>query len=422
MTEIPEAPRATYRLQFNKDFTFGDASRIAPYLGRLGVSHVYASPYLKARAGSTHGYDITDHNAFNPEIGDEDAFEAFGDTLARNGLGQILDFVPNHMGIGRDDNAWWLDVLEWGEESPYAGYFDIDWNPAKPELRGKVLIPVLGDHYGRVLEAGDLRLSFDAGAGSFDVRYFEHRFPVTPGEYERILRALLRRYRGTQPRNEGPDGETMVAIEDLIAQFRDVRDWAPTIRQQSARRAEGERLKLQLAELMAASPNLAASIDTTLAELNAADDPDALGWKHELLEAQHYRLAHWRVAAEEINYRRFFQINELAGIRVELPAVFDDTHRLVLDLIRRGRVHGLRIDHVDGLFDPKQYLRRLQDSAREALAVRTNGSGGEGAEPLFWVVVEKILAPHERLREDWPIAGTTGYEFLNRVHGLFLDP
>lgn len=425
LAEIPEAPRATYRLQFNKDFKFDDAARIAPYLGLLGISHVYASPYLKARAGSTHGYDITDHNAFNPEIGDEAAFEAFGDVLDRNGLGQVLDFVPNHMGIGRDDNTWWLDVLEWGEESPYAGYFDIDWNAAKPELLGKVLIPVLGDQYGKVLEAGDLKLTFDAASGSFGVRYFEHRFPITPNGYERILRQVMRRYTRTNGSTGTADPAQpadLAAIDDLVAQFRDVRDWSKTVREPDGRRSEGEQLKRQLAELVAAEgDHLAQAIDATLAELNAADDRDALQWKHALLEAQHYRLAYWRVAAEEINYRRFFQINELAGIRVELENVFEDTHRLVFDLIRRGRVHGLRIDHVDGLFDPKQYLQRLQERTQAELAARGSNGNGNGTK-LFWVVVEKILAVHERLREDWPIAGTTGYEFLNRVNGLFLDP
>lgn len=423
LAEIPEAPRATYRLQFNKDFKFGDAARIAPYLGLLGISHVYASPYLKARAGSTHGYDITDHNAFNPEIGDEAAFEAFGDTLDRNGLGQVLDFVPNHMGIGRDDNTWWLDVLEWGEESPYASYFDIDWNAAKPELLGKVLIPVLGDQYGKVLEAGDLKLTFDA-AGGFDIRYFEHRFPVTPTEYEQILKQVQRRYGrpGESEAGQAADGEACAALSELIAEFRDLRDWAKPMGDPSGRRGEGERLKQQLAGIVASEgPALAEAIARTLAEINAVDDPDALLWKHKLLEAQHYRLAHWRVAAEEINYRRFFQINELAGIRVELENVFEDTHRLVLDLIRRGRVHGLRIDHVDGLFDPKQYLQRLQERTQAELAARGSNGNGDGTK-LFWVVVEKILAAHERLREDWPIAGTTGYEFLNRVNGLFLDP
>lgn len=421
MGEIPATPKATYRLQFNKNFTFADAARIAPYLALLGVSHVYASPFLKARAGSTHGYDIIDHNAFNPEIGDESAFETFSDICTEHGLGIILDFVPNHMGIGRDDNRWWLDVLEWGEESPYAGFFDIDWTPAKPELRGKVLIPVLGDHYGRVLEAGELKLAFEAATGSFDIRYHEHRFPVAPGEYERILRAVLRRYRRAHSGGEPAHNETLNACEDLSAQFRDVREWSPALRQQSARRLEGDQLKRQLAELVSNSPDLAQSIEETLAQLNVPDDPDARRGMHELLEAQHYRLAYWRVAAEEINYRRFFQINELAGIRVELPAVYEETHRLVLDLVRRRRVHGLRIDHVDGLFDPKQYLQRLQESACAALGVEGREAEENGS-PLFWIVVEKILAVHERLREDWPIAGTTGYEFLNRVHGLFVDP
>ena len=437
MTPIPAVPRATYRLQFNKDFTFADAERIAPYLARLGVSHVYASPYLKARSGSTHGYDIVDHNAFNPEIGDEAAFVSFSDALNRHGLGQILDFVPNHMGIGRADNAWWLDVLEWGEESPYAEYFDIDWNSAKHELRDKVLVPFLGDHYGRVLEAGDLKLGFDAEAGSFSMWYYQHRFPITPGEYPRILRVILGDYRRRQA-----DDQTVIELEDLIVGFRDVGDWSPSIRQPAIRRSEAEVLKQQLRDLVARTPALADAIESTLGSLNERPaDPDNLLWAHELLEAQHYRLAYWRVAAEEINYRRFFQINELAGIRIELPTVFEATHRLVLELIRQRRIHGLRIDHIDGLFDPKQYLERLQRRARESLAPpeqpadptaerpleqppkqAAEPAAEDGADALFFVVVEKILAAHEHLREDWPVAGTTGYEFLNRVHGLFLDP
>ena len=437
MTPIPAVPRATYRLQFNKDFTFADAERIAAYLARLGVSHVYASPYLKARSGSMHGYDIVDHNAFNPEIGDEAAFVSFSDALNRHGLGQILDFVPNHMGIGRADNAWWLDVLEWGEESPYAEYFDIDWNSAKHELRDKVLVPFLGDHYGRVLEAGDLKLGFDAEAGSFSMWYYQHRFPITPGEYPRILRVILGDYRRRQA-----DDQTVIELEDLIVGFRDVGDWSPAIRQPAIRRSEAEVLKQQLENLVARTPALADIIGCTLARLNERPGDSAnLLWTHELLEAQHYRLAYWRVAAEEINYRRFFQINELAGIRIERSEVFEATHRLVLELIRQRRIHGLRIDHIDGLFDPKQYLERLQRRAREALAPpgqpadptaerpleqppkqATEPAAEDGADALFFVVVEKILAAHEHLREDWPVAGTTGYEFLNRVHGLFLDP
>ena len=452
VADIPTTPRATYRLQFNRDFTFADAERIAPYLAKLGVSHLYASPYLKARPGSTHGYDITDHNAFNPEIGDDAAFVAFSDSLHRNGLGQILDFVPNHMGIGHDDNAWWLDVLEWGEESLYAQYFDIDWYSAKEELRGKVLIPSLGEHYGRVLEAGELKLGFDAEAGTFSVWYYDHRFPITPGEYSRILRVVLSDYGRLTAR----DNRTVIELEDLVVGFRDVGDWSPKIRQPVIRRAEADGLKKQLARLVEREPEVADVVDIALGKLNGrTGDPESLLWMHELLEAQHYRLAYWRVAAEEINYRRFFQINDLAGIRVELPAVFEAIHQLVFNLIRQGRVHGLRIDHIDGLFDPKQYLERLQRRIGEELAFasQNGGSNGDGpgaqlgqaggetvgknhgegnggraasaeAAPAspFYVIVEKILAPHERLREDWPIAGTSGYEFLNRVHGLFVDP
>lgn len=437
MTEIPAIPRATYRIQFNKDFTFADAERVTPYFARLGISHVYASPYLKARSGSTHGYDIVDHNAFNPEIGDEAAFVSFSEALNQHGLGQILDFVPNHVGIGRADNAWWLDVLEWGEDSPYAEYFDIEWNSPHVELRHKVLVPFLGDHYGRVLEAGDLKLRFDAGSGSFSMWYYEQRFPITPGEYSRILRAILNDYRRGQT-----DDQTVIELEDLLVGFRDLGDWSPTIRQPAMRRTEAERLRNEWVNLVRRTPALAEAIERTLAGINERPaDREILLWIHELLEAQHYRLAYWRVAAEEINYRRFFQINELAGIRIELPTVFEATHRLVLELIRQRRIHGLRIDHIDGLFDPKQYLERLQRRAREVLAPPAQAQDPNAERPLeqsseqaaeditedsdaasFFVLVEKILAPHERLREDWPIAGTTGYEFLNRVHGLFVDP
>ena len=435
MAIIAKIPTATYRLQFNKDFTFAQAQAIAGYLARLGISHVYASPYLQARAGSTHGYDIIDHNALNPEIGDTAAFEAFSDTLTGYGIGQILDIVPNHMGIGRDDNAWWLDVLEWGEESSYADHFDIDWESSQERLRGKVLVPFLGDHYGRVLEAGDLQLRFDAATGTFSVWYYAQRFPITPGEYQRILRSVLADY----VHGENTDSQVVVELQDLMGGFRDVRNWLREVRQRAVRRVEAERLKQQLADLALRIPDVARVIENTLARLNGtAGDPETLLWMHELLEAQYYRLAYWRVAAEEINYRRFFQINELAGIRIELPAVFDATHRLVLDLIRQGRVHGLRIDHIDGLFDPKQYLERLQAEAcaallptgpqdtppGEATAAAPDGPHANAVtgSPQFYVVVEKILAAHERLREDWPVAGTTGYEFLNRVHGLFVDP
>jgi len=408
-----DTPLATYRLQFSSAFTFDDARALLPYLSRLGISHVYASPFFKARPGSTHGYDITDHNSLNPEIGDAASFDAYCDGLQERRMGQVVDFVPNHMGIGQADNAWWLDVLEWGQDSAYAEYFDIDWLSPKAALCGKVLVPFLGDHYGTVLEAGELKLVFDAADGTFSCWYYEHRFPITPGEYTPLLTGALVRLRNA----DGVGDEVLVDLELLVAGFRDLRRPARSARHRSTRRAKAARLKQQLAELARLSPAAVESIHATLDELNGAPgQSDTFQSLHQLLQKQPYRLAFWRVAAEEINYRRFFQINDLAGVRVEVPAVFDGIHAFVLDLIAAGRIHGLRIDHVDGLFDPKHYLQRLQTKVGERTARDKEEEKG------FYVVVEKILAHHEKLREDWPIAGTTGYEFLNRLNGLFVDP
>lgn len=407
----PSIPRATYRLQFRGEFGFIQAQEIVDYLDALGISHVYASPYLKARAGSTHGYDIIDHNTLNPEVGDEGTYSAFCDSLQAHGMGQILDFVPNHMGVGQADNAWWLDVLEWGMESPFAEYFDIDWRPAKAELRGKVLLPFLGDHYGAVLKAGNLRLGHEPETGTFSVWYFEHRFPVAPGQYAGILDAALAKLAA----DDLCPPEAFAELEIIAAGFRELRHRARSARHRTARRHMAERLKAQLAAAMAGQPAIGRRISETLEHINGTPgQPKSFHRLHRLLEAQAYRLAFWRVAAEEINYRRFFQINELAGVRVEVPAVFDAVHRFILQLIAEDRIQGLRIDHIDGLFDPLHYLTRLQAQIR--------GAKGSAEGDRFYVVVEKILAAHEHLRENWPIAGTTGYEFLNRVNGLFVDP
>ena len=408
-------PRATYRVQFGPDFRFTDAEALVPYLADLGISHLYASPYLKARPGSTHGYDITDHNEFNPEVGDAGSFDSLAAALARHDMGQILDFVPNHMGIGKSDTPWWLDVLEWGEESPFAHYFDIDWAPAKLELRGKVLVPSLGDHYGKVLQAGELRLAFDAEAGTFSVWYYDNRFPITPIQYGKILAVAHARLKADHAFPE----DVLVEFELLLAGFANLARGGRMVRQRAIRRAKADRLKSQLAGLVAANPQLAAAIDGALAEINGRPG-DAASFRrlHRILEAQAWRLAYWRVAAEEINYRRFFQINELAGIRIEVPEVFEAAHGLVFRLIGEGKLHGLRIDHIDGLFDPEQYLVRLQRRIADILAA----TGQNGDDERFYVVVEKILAGHERLRESWPIAGTTGYDFLVRTNALFVDP
>ena len=315
-------PRATYRLQLHRQFTFKDASALIPYLARLGVSHVYCSPYFRAQAGSTHGYDVVDHNTFNPEVGTRAEFEQFVAELRAHGMGHIADFVPNHVGIG-SDNAWWMDVLRNGRDSPYAAYFDIDWNA------GRLMIPVLGDSYGIVLDRGELTLR-RVGPNEYVVDYHDNHFPIAT--------------------DDGPRAEQLL-------------------------------------------------------QAGAAPDPGAL---HELLERQSYRLAHWRVAGDAINYRRFFDINALAALRMEDPVVFDTTHRLLLELVRAGQVDGLRIDHVDGLYDPAAYLERLR-AAAAALPGR----------PVYlWI--EKIAAAFERLREAWPVEGTTGYGFANLLNGLFV--
>ena len=374
--------RATYRLQFHEGFTFRDAEALVPYLDALGVSHLYASPLMEARPGSTHGYDIVNHNRLNPEIGSEAEFGALVATLHRHGMGLILDLVPNHMGVGGRDNSWWLDVLEWGEASPYAAYFDINWNPERADLQGRVLLPVLGDQYGVVLERGEIGLRFDAGEGSFSAWYYDHRFPISPPGYPVILQ-----YGGA-------------ALAALAEEFAALRRLAPAEAHQRA-----PALKRRLADA-AREPEVAAAIGAALvSHAGTPGRPASFRRLHRLLEAQHYRIADWHVAAEEINYRRFFNINELAGLRIEQPELFDEAHRLVFAMVERDEVQGLRIDHIDGLFDPAAYCAALRERA---------------AAPLY-VVVEKILARYERLPE-WPVAGTTGYDFVGQVTALFVDP
>jgi (1->4)-alpha-D-glucan 1-alpha-D-glucosylmutase len=377
-------PRATYRVQFGPDRGFARAAELAPYLARLGVSHLYASPYLRARPGSTHGYDIVDHRALNPELGDEAAFRAFARALHAHGLGQILDLVPNHMGVGGAENAAWLDVLEWGEDSPFAGWFDIDWDPDRRYLTGKVLVPLLGDQYGAVLESGELTLRLDAEDGSFAIwAYGAHKLPIRPLDYGRIL------------------GDRHTVLEQLGDAFAGLGSWRAL-----AYRRAGE-LKAELARQIAGSDEVRAAIAAALARLNGTPgELDSRRDLHALIQDQHWRVAHFRVAADDINYRRFFNINELAGLRMELPELFDHAHELVLALIADDTLDGLRIDHVDGLLDPRAYLDRLRARA---------------ARPIH-LVVEKILAHHEALREDWPVEGTTGYEFANLVLGLLVDP
>ncbi len=421
-------PRATYRLQFNGDFTFLRAAELVPYLDRLGISHCYVSPYLKARPGSSHGYDIVDHGMLNPEVGSDTDLAHFVAVLHEHDMGQIIDVVPNHMGVMCNDNPWWLDVLENGLASTYARFFDIDWFPYREELRGKLLLPVLGDPYGHVLERGELRLAFDDAAGTFSVLYHHHRFPVDPREYARILGQGVDRLAARL----GPGHPQVLEFESLVTAFEHLPGRMETDAGKVAERnRDKEILKQRLASCHAGSADIAAFIGESVARFEASGHQPANADRlHELLEAQAYRLAYWRVASDEINYRRFFDINELAALRIEQPDVFEATHALVFDLLAAGMADGLRIDHPDGLYDPVAYLRRVHERAATFVAVRglqgqpeggVRGLSAQADHPLY-VVVEKILAADERLPEDWPVSGTTGYEFMNLLNGLFIDP
>lgn len=397
MNEQRTIPASTYRVQLNHTFTFDDASAIVDYLSRLGISHLYTSPFLRARPGSMHGYDIVDHTRFNPEIGSAEDFERLADHLHTRDMGLVLDFVPNHMGVGGSENPWWNDVLEWGESSPYARFFDIDWDPMRRELHGKVLLPFLGERYGAILESGQLELRLDED-GSFAVWYYIHRFPLHPSAYAPILE----RAAAIAGHDEAPRLRAMAAAFHAVA----VRPKGRPAIEEARERASA--LKGQLAEA-AREPAIASALDAARATYNGdPEHPESFRDLYHLLSQQAYRPALWRVAFDEINYRRFFDVNELAGLRMEDSECFAITHELVFDLLARRRIDGLRIDHVDGLYDPAGYCRLLR-SRSQALD-----------NPLY-LVVEKITAYHEELRADWEVDGTTGYEFVNLVNGLFVD-
>jgi len=410
-----EIPRATYRLQLNHNFTFDQARAIVPYLSKLGISHCYVSPCLKARPGSMHGYDIVDHNSLNPEIGTTEDFDCFVAALHEHDMGLILDIVPNHMGVMGSDNAWWLDVLENGEASAYACFFDIDWRPLKEELRGKVLLPVLHDHYGAVLESGELKLAFQEGRGEFDILYRNHRFPVNPREYPRILQRVTEKVKAKL----GAENTDLLELQSLSTAFGHLparREAEPDLIRE--RNRDKEIHKRRLAELSARSAEITTAIHEAIDEIDGVPgDSASFDELHELIKVQAYRLANWRVAADDINYRRFFDTNDLAALSMENQSVFNATHRLVLKFVAEGKVDGLRVDHPDGLYDPAQYFERLRDSIAAAVAESAaNGSSSR------YVVIEKILTGEERLPSHWPVCGTTGYDFANLVNGLFVDP
>jgi (1->4)-alpha-D-glucan 1-alpha-D-glucosylmutase len=408
--EHPRTPRCTYRLQFNRQFTFVQARELAPYLEALGVSDAYASPYFQARAESLHGYDITDHNKLNAAIGSREEYDAWIQELHAHDLGQVLDFVPNHMGIGESLNTWWQDVLENGPSSPYAKYFDIDWRPLKADLHDKVLLPILGDQYGRVLERCELKVHFEAG--SFFLCYYNHELPIAPGTYRHILQVAL-------------ENLSEFKTEEFYAEFQSILtalDYLPRRTESdpekiAERAREKEIIKRRLERRCEEAPQVQQAIEKALTEINGTPgDPRSFDKLDELLNAQAYRLAFWRVAAEEINYRRFFDINDLAAIRMELPEVFEATHQLLLELVRSGAVTGLRIDHPDGLYLPREYFEKLQKRCAEAIGIPLPPDGR-----AIYMVVEKILTGDEPLSKDWPIHGTTGYDFANQVTQLLVD-
>ncbi|MEA2524598.1 MAG: (1-_4)-alpha-D-glucan 1-alpha-D-glucosylmutase [Thermomicrobiales bacterium] len=439
----PTAPLSTYRVQLHAGFTFRDATRIVPYLAELGIGALYSSPFLKAHPGSTHGYDVVDYNALNPEIGTEEDFDRLVAALREHGMGLLVDFVPNHMGIAGGANAWWQDVLENGQASPHAEFFDIDWAPLQSAATGKVVLPVLGDHYGAVLEKGALQLRHEEGA--FTVCYYQLQLPIAPPSYPLILRQPLP---GLEERIAADDPH-LLEYHSIITAFDRL---PPQSERDPERLAERRReqvvTKRRLAELVRSSPDVAAAIDDAVRVFNGTPgEPHSFDALDALLEAQSYRLSFWRVAAEEINYRRFFAINELAGIRQELPTVFDATHALLLRFVGEGKVTGLRIDHPDGLWDPAGYYLHLQRAtfaarSREAFAGKSPDDNGlerpalepaiaqiweerhhrQGDEQRFYLVVEKILEPGEELPPSWAVAGTVGYEFARATTGLLIDP
>jgi (1->4)-alpha-D-glucan 1-alpha-D-glucosylmutase len=388
----PAIPIATYRLQLSADFNFDAAASVVPYLRALGITHLYASPVMKARKGSTHGYDIVDHTEFNPELGGEAGFQRLSAALKQNDLGLILDFVPNHVGVHFADNPWWLDVLEWGQASPHAVSFDIDWELLPYRARGGVLLPIIGSSYGHALEHGEIELRYDAEEGGFSAWYFEHRLPIAPERYSEILRTVVKEAGAEQDAS----GNDMLA---LASRYHGLR---------RPNRKEAPAFKAELKAIAGSAEIIARGIEAYRA---GEDRPSQTLALHHLLERQHYKLGHWRLASSDINYRRFFDVNSLAGLRVEDAGTFEATHRLVRRLIADGKLQGLRLDHIDGLRNPVQYFQRLRRLVR----------GAHRTAKPFYMVIEKILGEDEKLPAFGGIHGTTGYEWMNTITRVLVD-
>jgi (1->4)-alpha-D-glucan 1-alpha-D-glucosylmutase len=402
-------PASTYRIQLNGRFTFDDARQIVDYLADLGIGACYTSPILKSRPGSLHGYDVIDHGVLNPEIGSLEKLRGFAERLKDFGMGWILDIVPNHMCVADPANSQWSDVLENGPSSPQAGFFDIDWNPPRQNMAHKVLLPILGDQYGRVLENQQIRVEY--ASGSFVARYYDWSFPLAPRSWLEVLEPALEHVR----QRLGGSERSVLELESIITALGYLPLRTETeLKRIRERQREKEIVKRRLSALSSECAAVASGIDAALRRVNGdSGDPARFDSLERLLGQQAYRLSFWRVAADEINYRRFFDVNELAAIRTEDPAVFEATHRLIFDLIRRDWITGLRVDHPDGLFDPARYFASLRAGCLPTL--------GRPKQP-FVVFAEKILSGGEELRGEWPIEGTTGYGFLNQLNGLFVYP
>lgn len=442
MLLVSRIPVSTYRLQFNTQFRFRNAKGIIQYLHDLGITDMYASPYFRAKEGSLHGYDIVDPTALNPEVGTEQEYNALIRELHKYGMGQILDIVPNHMCIDSKDNIWWQDILENGLSSRYGDFFDIDWEPLKKDLTHRILIPILGNQYGDVLEAQEIRLAYKAGA--FFIHYYEHRFPVIPETYISILKHRIVQLE----RILTPDNPEYIELLSIITALEHLPLYTETEPEKVAERyREKEIIKKRIAKIYLDNPDIKSFIDNNIREFNGTKgDPESFNLLDELLMMQAYRLSFWRVATEEINYRRFFDINSLAAIRMENPDVFEKSHSLVMKLIGQGKVTGLRIDHPDGLYNPAEYFRMLQRQCflqtrlhyservkkENALPYRRRELRDEILKQYhdltasdiqfkpFYIVGEKILMKEERMPDDWPIFSTTGYVFLNALNGIFI--
>ncbi|MDD5010147.1 MAG: malto-oligosyltrehalose synthase, partial [Syntrophorhabdaceae bacterium] len=442
---IPRIPVSTYRLQFNTSFTFNDAVKIVQYLYDLGISDIYSSPYLKASKESLHGYDVVDPHVLNPEVGTEGEYAELIAELKNRDMGQVLDIVPNHMCIASFENAWWTDVLENGPSSPYSHFFDIDWNPVKKELTNKVLLPFLGEQYGRVLENQELTVAFSEG--SFFIHYYNFKFPVMPKTYTHILNHSIDTLRHALHENN-PYFTELLSIITALNHLPSYTESHPEKVQE--RRREKEIIKKRLRQLYVECDEIRDFIDANVRTFNGVKgEPKSFDLLDNLLREQIYRFSHWRVAAEEINYKRFFDINSLGALHMQKEDVFRETHKLIFELIGGGKITGLRVDHPDGLYNPSEYFHRLQrecflqlrrayiEKVKKEARLPADYLNSEADEEIagryremldadpdykpFYIIGEKILTKGEIMPEEWPIFSTTGYVFLNSVNGIFVD-